>query len=114
MGSHAGGVEPGQLTYGAFGVVLPAVAVRRRFRYAAAIVTVAECSAGNVVPSSITLAFTPGVAYTLDPPGPYDPLVETTVIVTATLADGFARGQPAALPASSRADGQLRSLRQRR
>ena len=39
---------------------------------------------------------TPGVTYTVAPPGPYDGTVTTTVTVTATLADGFAWARPAA------------------
>ena len=50
----------------------------------------ATCVAGDLVPPTVTLAVTPGITYVADPPGPYDPTVESNIVVTATLADGYA------------------------
>jgi hypothetical protein len=54
-------------------------------------VVAATCSVdGAVVPPTVTLASTPGIVYTVEPPGPYDGAVETEVLVTATLEEGHA------------------------
>jgi hypothetical protein len=53
-------------------------------------VTEASCADGAVTPASIELATTPGLIYRAEPQGPYDPTVETGVVVTATVVDGFA------------------------
>ena len=45
---------------------------------------------GAVTAPTIELASTPGLVYAADPAGPYDPTVETNVVVTATVLDGFA------------------------
>jgi hypothetical protein len=59
-------------------------------------VVVATCSVdGSVVPSSVTLASTPGIVYTVAPAAPYDPAVDTEVVVTATLEPGYAWGDVA-------------------
>ena len=56
--------------------------------------TQATCSGGVVTTPTVVLAGTPpGSSYVVDPPGPYDGTVDTTVTVTATLVDGFAWGQ---------------------
>ena len=52
-------------------------------------VVAATCVAGDLTPPTVTLAVTPGVTYVADPPGPYDPSMDTDIVVTATLADGF-------------------------
>ena len=52
-------------------------------------VTQATCTNGVVTAPTIGLATTPGLAYTADPAGPYDPAVDTHVVVTATVLDGF-------------------------
>jgi hypothetical protein len=64
-------------------------------------VVAATCTVdGAVVPPTVTLASTPGIVYTADPPGPYDGSVETEVVVTATLEAGYAWGDaPTAGPA---------------
>jgi hypothetical protein len=49
-----------------------------------------SCANDVVVPSALTLANTPGLTYSADPAGPYDPTVDTDVVVTATVIDGFA------------------------
>ncbi len=56
----------------------------------APIVVAATCVAGDLMPPTVTLAVTPGITYVADPPGPYDPTVESNIVVTATLADGYA------------------------
>ena len=43
-----------------------------------------------VTAPTVELATTPGLVYVADPAGPYDPTVETDVVVTATVLDGFA------------------------
>ena len=54
-------------------------------------VTEATCAAGVVTAPTIELATEPaGVTYAADPAGPYDPTVDTDVVVTATVLDGFA------------------------
>ena len=53
-------------------------------------VTEATCAAGVVTAPTIGLATTPGLVYVADPAGPYDPTVDTDVVVTATVLDGFA------------------------
>jgi hypothetical protein len=58
-------------------------------------VVAATCVDGAVVPPTVTLASTPGIVYTADPPGPYDGTVETVVVVTATLDAGYAWGDAA-------------------
>ena len=61
-------------------------------------VTQAACVAGVVTAPTITPATgSTGVSYSVDPIGPYDGSVTTTVTVTATLADGLAWADP--LPA---------------
>ena len=72
-------------------------------------VTFASCGADDVVPASVTLAETPGVTYTVTPPEPYDPFVETEVVVTATLDDGYAWADSAAAPAGFVARPQARA-----
>ena len=52
-------------------------------------VTQATCANGAVTVPEITLLETTGVVYVLDPAGPYVGTQDTTVAVTATLADGF-------------------------
>jgi large repetitive protein len=49
----------------------------------------ATCANGAVTAPEITVPETLGVAYVLDPAGPYVGTRDTTVTVTATLADGF-------------------------
>ena len=57
-------------------------------------VTQATCTNGVVTRRRSCWPTTPaGVTYAADPQGPYDGTVDTTVTVTATLADGFAWGQ---------------------
>ena len=53
-------------------------------------VVAATCVAGDLTPPTVTLAVTPGVTFVADRPGPYDPTVEVQIVVTATLADGYA------------------------
>ncbi len=56
-------------------------------------VVMASCAVdGAVVPASVTLASTPGIVYTVAPAEPYDPAVDTEVVVTATLEQGYAWG----------------------
>ena len=72
----------------------------------------ATCTGGEVTPPTVTLASTPGIAYTASPPGPYSSTTTTTVTVTATLKPGFDWGQitewlrrdPVMGPLSIRAD----------
>ena len=53
-------------------------------------VTQASCVNGVVTVPTVVLATTPpGVSYVADPQPPYDGTVDTSVTVTATLADGF-------------------------
>ena len=57
-------------------------------------VTQATCAEGVVTQPTVVLATTPsGVSYEADPQGPYSGTVNTTVTVTATLADGLSWGQ---------------------
>ena len=55
----------------------------------APMVTQATCVNGVVTAPTIELATTPGLVYVADPAGPYDPTVDTDVVVTATVLDGF-------------------------
>ena len=57
------------------------------------IVTQATCTAGVVTVPVIALRVTTGVVYVANPGGPYDGTKTTEVVVTATVADGFAWGQ---------------------
>ena len=57
------------------------------------VTTEATCTAGEVTVPTVVLPTGPaGVTYTVDPAGPYDGTVTSTVTVTATLADGYAWG----------------------
>jgi hypothetical protein len=61
-------------------------------------VTAGTCVDDVVVASTIELATTPGVIYSVEPAGPYDPTGDTDVVVTATVMGGFAWDGPAAAP----------------
>jgi hypothetical protein len=54
----------------------------------------ATCANGEVTAPTITPTPVEGITYTVDPAGPYDGTVDTTVTVTATLADGYAWPDP--------------------
>ncbi|SEE85300.1 InlB B-repeat-containing protein [Ruania alba] len=54
-------------------------------------VTQAVCVDGGLTDPTLTLPETEGVTYTVDPAGPYEP--GQTVVITATLADGYAWGE---------------------
>ncbi len=60
---------------------------------AAPAVSQATCTNGAVTAPAILLADTPGITYTRAPDSPYDGTKDATVIVTATLADGYEWGQ---------------------
>ena len=57
------------------------------------------CANGVATASSVQLEATPGLVYSVDPPGPYDPAAETDVVVTATVLNGYAWEGSAAAPA---------------
>ncbi len=59
----------------------------------------ATCVNGDATAPTVTLTSTPGIVYAAEPPGPYDPTVETDVVVTATVIDGFAWDGSSAQPA---------------
>ena len=69
----------------------------------------ATCTAGVVTAPTVTLPTTPGIVYAAEPPGSYDPAVETDVVVTATVIDGFAWDGSSAQPAGfvGRSRGRL-------
>jgi large repetitive protein len=58
-----------------------------------------SCANGELTASSVQVEATPGLVYSLDPPGPYDPAAETDVVVTATVLNGYAWEGSAAAPA---------------
>src|SRR4029079_10529731 len=49
----------------------------------------ASCAGGVVREATIAPAHSYGIAYSLDPEGPYDPSVDTQVTVTATALEGY-------------------------
>ena len=57
------------------------------------------CANGVATASSVQMEAAPGLVYSVDPPGPYDPAAETDVVVTATVLDGFAWEGSDAAPA---------------
>jgi hypothetical protein len=61
-------------------------------------VVAARCAAEVAVAGSVVLASTPGLIYAVVPAGPHDPAVDTDVVVTATVLDGFAWAESAAAP----------------
>ncbi|SEE85320.1 hypothetical protein [Ruania alba] len=66
-----------------------------------------DCEDGAGVPPSLTLGETAGITYSVDPSEPYEP--GQTVTVTATLAEGYSWGEPAAMtlaPAAATAGGR--------
>jgi hypothetical protein len=82
-------------TYGVFfgyGACTPVVPVNPA-------VVEGTCANGVLTASSVQLEATPGLVYSVDPPGPYDPAAETDVVVTATVLDGYAWEGSAAAPA---------------
>ncbi len=58
-------------------------------------VSLATCANGAVAVPTVGLPTTTGVTYVVDPSGPYDGTQDTTVTVTATVADGFEWGAAA-------------------
>ena len=58
-----------------------------------------SCANGVLTASSVQFEATPGLVYSVDPPGPYDPAAETDVVVTATVLDGYAWEGSDAAPA---------------
>jgi hypothetical protein len=62
------------------------------------VVNPATCVSGVATAPTVELAITPGIEYSVDPPGPYDPAVATDVVVTATVLDGFAWADSDATP----------------
>ena len=58
-----------------------------------------SCANGVATAASVQLEATPGLVYSVDPPGPYDPAAETDVVVTATVLNGYAWEGSAAAPA---------------
>ena len=65
------------------------------------------CANGVLTPSSVQFEATPGLVYSVDPPGPYDPAAETDVVVTATVLDGYAWEGSDAAPAGFAGRGAI-------
>ena len=68
-----------------------------------------SCANGVVTASSVQFEATPGLVYSVEPPGPYDPAAETDVVVTATVLDGYAWEGSDAAPAGFAGRGALDS-----
>ena len=73
-----------------------------------------SCANGVATASSVQLEATPGLVYSVDPPGPYDPAAETDVVVTATVLDGYAWEGSAAAPAGFAGRGAVDPARKER
>ena len=65
------------------------VVCTRLFLWYSTPVEQATCTAGAVVPSTVTLPTTAGITYSMDPEDLGDGTEIVTVTVTAVLADGF-------------------------
>ena len=65
------------------------------------------CANGVLTASSVQFEATPGLVYSVEPPGPYDPSAETDVVVTATVLDGYAWEGSDAAPAGFAGRGAL-------
>ena len=73
-----------------------------------------SCANGVATASSVQFEATPGLVYSVDPPGPYDPAAETDVVVTATVLDGYAWEGSDAAPAGFAGRGAVDPARKER